>query len=155
MSTIGDVPWPNKEKLEATLELHKQLGVAGVGADQLNELLEVARWALRTLAPGNDFEKLVTQNPLTRVFFRAGFLAAREMIANRPEGQDVRTVWPKHFGVDPGRPRLFEFDEVAEEIEKPDGGTGYRSKPIDANVEALPRAFQFLFFTSEQEKSVG
>ena len=34
--------------------------------------------------------------------------------------------------------------ELTDEITKPDGSVGWKSKEVPLNVESLPRAFQFL-----------
>lgn len=92
-----------------------------------------------------------TQNPLTQVYFRAGLLACREYMARFVEqGGDsvtaasIRANWWPRLGDDPGAPRLFNFDEVCEESDGPDGKPVFKSLSISASVEALPAAYQFL-----------
>jgi hypothetical protein len=93
----------------------------------------------------------ITRNPLTQVYFRAGLLACREYMARFIEqGGDavtaasVRANWWPQLGDDPGAPRLFDFTEVCEEREGPDGKSIFKSLEISPSVEALPRAYQFL-----------
>jgi hypothetical protein len=90
-----------------------------------------------------------SQNPVSQVYFRAGLLACREYMARFVEqGGDastaasIRANWWPGLGPDPGTPRLLSFEEVARE--NPDGSI--ESIPVSANIEALPRAFQFLQF---------
>lgn len=93
----------------------------------------------------------VTQNPLTQVYFRAGLLACREYMARFVEqGGDATTAasiranwWPR-LGDDPGAPRLFDFAELCEEVDGPDGKMEFKTLPISPSVEALPAAYQFL-----------
>lgn len=92
-----------------------------------------------------------TQNPLTQVYFRAGLLACREYMARFVEqGGDAATAasiranwWPR-LGNDPGPPRLFNFDELCEESDGPDGKPVFKTLPISPSVEALAPAYQFL-----------
>lgn len=142
----NDVPMPDKAKvIEALARIDDDRTT-----DDWNEIDEAARWALRALGPDLQFEELVTRNPISQVTFRAGLLACREYMARfveqggNPEiAQSIRANWWPILGNDPGPPRLFDFAEVAEEINE-GGKVRYRSKPIDASTEALPRALQFL-----------
>lgn len=93
----------------------------------------------------------VTQNPLTQVYFRAGLLACREYMARFVEqGGDtttavsIRANWWPSLGDDPGAPRLFDFAEICEESDGPDGKPVFKSLVVSPSVEALPRAYQFL-----------
>lgn len=151
----GDVPMPDRKTLVAAIEAaefgknNSTPGAFGraLSDEQIGELLEAARWAIHAIPAELDFVDLCAQNPINQVYFRAGLLACREYMARFVEqGGDattaasIRANWWPSLGDDPGAPRLFDFDEVAEET--PSGG--YRSKPISPSVEALPRAFQFL-----------
>lgn len=98
-----------------------------------------------------DQGSILTRNPLTQVYFRAGLLACREYMARfveqggHPEiAQSIRANWWPQLGDDPGAPRLFDFAEVCEESEGPDGKLVFRSLEVSASIEALPRAYQFL-----------
>lgn len=162
----GDVPMPDRKKLEQALKAAvfsennstpNALG-RGLSDDDVKELMEGARWALHAIAPGLDFVDMCTQNPIHQVYFRAGLLACREYMArfveqggDKTTAASIRANWWPHLGDDPGAPRLFQFDEVAEE--KPNGGIA--SKPISASVEALPRAYQFLLPATSRSRSVG
>jgi hypothetical protein len=92
-----------------------------------------------------------TQNPLTQVYFRAGLLACREYMARFVEqGGDATTAasiranwWPR-LGDDPGPPRLFDFAELCEEGDGPDGKPVFKTLTISPTVEALAPAYQFL-----------
>lgn len=148
-----DAPLPDRKKLAAALEAatFARVNRGTLSKEELAEIVEAAEWALHALPPELDFLDLLTRNPLTQVYFRAGLLACREYMARfverggNPEiAQSIRANWWPSLGADPGAPRLFNFDEVAEEIEKPDGGYAVRSKDVPTSVEALPRAFQFL-----------
>lgn len=99
----------------------------------------------------------VTRNPLTQVYFRAGLLACREYMARfveqggHPEiAQSIRANWWPQLGADPGPPRLFDFAEVCEESDGPDGEPVFKSLEVSATIEALPRAYQFLLPPSPQ-----
>lgn len=142
-----DVPIPDRAKVAQALQA---LSLGTANGDDLAEIAEAAKWALHQLPDGVDFLELVSQNPLLQVQFRAGLIACREYMARFVEqGGDtttagsIRANWWPVLGDDPGAPRLFDFDEVAEEYEK-NGKPAWRSKPISASVEALPRAFHFL-----------
>lgn len=94
---------------------------------------------------------VVTRNPLTQVYFRAGLLACREYMARFIEqGGDtttaasIRANWWPHLGDDPGAPRLFDFAEVCEESDGSDGKPVFKSLDVSPSAEALPRAYQFL-----------
>jgi hypothetical protein len=94
---------------------------------------------------------ILCQNPLSQVSFRAGLLACREYMARFVEqggdattAQSIRANWWPVLGDDPGAPRLFDFNELVEETDGPDGKGAWESKPISPSVEALPRAFQFI-----------
>jgi hypothetical protein len=115
------------------------------------EIEEAARWALHNLPDGMEFLDLVTRHPLNQVYFRAGLLACREYMARfveqrgHPEiARSIRANWWPQLGDDPGAPRLFDFAELCDESEKPDGTPQWSTKPISISVEALPRAFRFL-----------
>lgn len=143
---LNDVPLPDKAKVTAAL--------AKVDDDRTiddwNEIDEAARWALHALGPDLEFLDLAARNPISQVSFRAGLLACREYMARfveqggNPEiAQSIRANWWPILGDDPGAPRLFDFAEVAEEIEE-GGKISYRSKSLTPSQEALPRAFHFL-----------
>ena len=98
-----------------------------------------------------DLNIYCTHYPIWKVAFRAGLLAARESIAERMEHDGtegdiaaagwIRRQWWTHLlGPDPGAPRKFDYNEVAEE--KPDGSIVH--KDINPSVEALPYALAFL-----------
>lgn len=98
----------------------------------------------------------VTRNPLSQVMFRAGLLACREYMARfvEPESptiaNSIRQNWWPQLGADPGPPRLFDFAELCDEVEQPDGKVKYVTKEISPTVEALPRAYQFLLPPQER-----
>lgn len=108
---------------------------------------------LRRMIPFSIYEAggTVTQNPLIQVYFRAGLLACREYMARFVEqGGDTATAasiranwWPR-LGDDPGAPRLFDFAELCEESDGPDGKPVFKTLTISPSVEALPAAYQFL-----------
>lgn len=109
---------------------------------------------LSRMLPGGLYEVggVCTRNPVTQVFFRAGLLACREYMARFVEqGGDattaasIRANWWPQLGDDPGPPRLFDFAELCEESDGPDSKPQFKSLEISASVEALPRAYQFLF----------
>ena len=98
-----------------------------------------------------DLDAVLTQNPLHKVYFRAGLLACREYMArfveqggNAAVAQSIRANWWPSLGDDPGAPRQLAFDELVDEVEGEDGKPAYPSKPIDPSVEALPVANAFL-----------
>lgn len=108
---------------------------------------------LRRMIPNALYEQggICTQNPLTQVYFRAGLLACREYMARFVEqGGDAATAasiranwWPR-LGNDPGSPRLFDFAELCEESDGPDGKPVFKTLEISPSVEALAPAYQFL-----------
>jgi len=108
---------------------------------------------LRRMIPFGLYDQggVVTRNPLTQVYFRAGLLACRECMARFVEqGGDatiaasIRANWWPSLGDDPGEPRLFDFAEVCEESDGPDGKPQFKTLDISPSIEALPRAYQFL-----------
>lgn len=149
MNQNDDVPMPDRKLLEKALEAATFAKNNGgrLTEEELTEIVEGARWALHAIPKDMDFVDMCTQNPVNQVYFRAGLLACREYMARFVEqGGDqataasIRANWWPRLGDDPGAPRLYDFNELAEE--KPEGG--WRNKPIGPSVEALPRAFQFL-----------
>lgn len=146
-------PLPDRAKLENALEAatFAKNNAGRLSPEELDEIVEAAQWALQAIPEGLDFTDLTTQNPLNQVYFRAGLLACREYMARFVEqGGDastaasIRANWWPGLGDDPGAPRLFNFDEVADEHEHPDGKVSWSAKEISPSVEALPRAYQFL-----------
>lgn len=142
-----DVPLPSADKVRAAL--------ATIDDDRTtadwNELEEAARWALHQLPAGADFLDLCTRHPISQVYFRAGLLACREYMARFVEqgghpaiAQSIRANWWPQLGEDPGPPRLFDFAELCDESEGPDGKPRWESKEVPVSVEALPRALGFL-----------
>lgn len=108
---------------------------------------------LRRMIPFSIYEAggTCTQNPITQVYFRAGLLACREYMARFVEqGGDtttaasIRANWWPSLGDDPGAPRLFDFAELCEESDGPDGKPTFKTLTISPSVEALPAAYQFL-----------
>lgn len=104
-----------------------------------------------------DLYAVMTRNPVTQVYFRAGLLACREYMArfveqggNKDIAQSIRANWWPQLGEDPGPPRRFDFAEVCEESDGPDGKPVFKSLDIPPNVEALPRAFVFLMMPAIQ-----
>lgn len=78
------------------------------------------------------------RNPITQVAFRAGFVACREIMARFIEqggdsvlAQSLRANWLPQLGEDPGAPRRYDFDEIAED----NGKGGWRSKDVSAARE--------------------
>jgi hypothetical protein len=142
----NDMPMPDKGNVVAALAVSAETREAA----QQQEIDEAARWALHVLGPYLQFTDVAVRNPLSQVYFRAGLLACREYMARfveqsgQPEiAASIRANWWPDLGGDPGAPRLFDFAEIAEEVI--DGeNVGYRSKPVSASQEALPRAYQFL-----------
>lgn len=153
MTIEGDVPMPDRKKLVeaiAAAEFAKR-NAGTLSKEEQEELLEGAKWAIHAIPESLDFVDLCTRHPLNQVFFRAGLLACREYMARFVEAENpaiansIRQNWWPQLGEDPGPPRLFDFDEVAEEIEaSEDGPYRIKEKDVPLNVEALPRAFQFL-----------
>lgn len=142
-----DVPMPVREKVQAALAAEDDNRTT----DDWNEIDEAARWALHVLPQGLDFSEMCLRNPINQVYFRAGLLACREYMARfveqggNPEiAQSIRANWWPNLGPDPGPPRLFDFAEIAEEHEGPNGEYSVTSKDISPSVEALPRAYAFL-----------
>lgn len=133
-----------------TLGLIKEFEAIGpFDAETLQDLRRMIPFGLYD--PGGT----VTRNPLSQVYFRAGLLACREYMARFVEqGGDtataasIRANWWPPLGDDPGPPRLFDFAEVCEESDGPDGKPVFKTLEISASVEALPRAYQFLLPTS-------
>lgn len=149
--TDDDIAMPTRQGLTAVLARLKDGLTEPLSAYEREELIEGVAWALKAINPEVDFENVTTKNPMHQVFFRAGLIACREIMARfveqgeNPEiATSIRANWWPVLGEDPGPPRLHDFDEVAAEIEMPDGGVRWESKEISASVEALPRAFRFL-----------
>ncbi len=93
-----------------------------------------------------ELNAVLTHNPVTQVYFRAGLLACREYMARfvsatHPEiAASIRANWWPNLGDDPGMPRQLTYDEIADE--KPSGRIEH--KDMSPSVEALPRAYAFL-----------
>ena len=145
-----DVPIPSRKRLEAIIPTIHPAG-GEIAPKDLEELLEGARFALHALPKELDFVNMCLRNPINQVYFRAGLLACREYMARfvdqggNPEiAQSIRANWWPNLGPDPGPPRLFDFAEIAEEHEGPNGEYSVTSKDISPSVEALPRAHAFL-----------
>lgn len=145
-----DVPMPSRQKLEAIIPRTHPAG-GELPPHELEELLEGARFALHAIPKELDFPDLCLRNPINQVYFRAGLLACREYMARFVEqGGDkaiaasIRANWWPSLGPDPGPPRLFDFAEIAEGHESPNGEYSVTSKDIGPSVEALPRAYAFL-----------
>lgn len=146
-------PIPDRAKLEKALDA-AQFATDNAGylsPEELAEIVEAAKWAIHAAPEGMDFLFLTMRHPINQVYFRAGLLACREYMARFVEqggdktiAQSIRTNWWPQLGDDPGAPRLFDFAELCDETEGPDGKVKYVSKDVPLNVEALPRAFQFL-----------
>lgn len=89
--------------------------------------------------------------PVSAVFFRAGLLAARELIRERmiatfPDSKgiadEVGSWWPtEQLGDDPGTPRQNEFAELVDGGEE---GPWTPKAHISASTEALPEALRFV-----------
>lgn len=146
----NDTPMPDRKKLEAIVSRYV-LPSSLAGLDDLAELVECARWALGAIPKEADFVDVCSQNPLTQVYFRAGLLACREYMArfveqggDKTTANSIRTNWWPNLGDDPGSPRRFDFAELCEMEDGPDGKPIFRAREISASVEALPRALQFL-----------
>lgn len=108
---------------------------------------------LRRMIPFDLYgqDGVVTRNPLTQVYFRAGLLACREYMArfveqcgDKTTAASIRANWWPQLGADPGAPRLFDFAEICEESDGPDGKAVYKPLEVSPSIEALPRAYQFL-----------
>lgn len=130
---------------EAAAEIEKWETIGPFDAETLADL--------RRMLPIGIYDAggVCVRNPVMQVFFRAGLLACREYMARfveqggNPEiAASIRANWWPQLGADPGPPRLFDFDECAEEVEGPDGKVKFISKEMSPSVEALPRAYQFL-----------
>lgn len=86
-------------------------------------------------------------NAVHRVYFRAGLLAMRELLARAVASRNpvlaagLRTVWVPELGDDPGAPRQMNWGEIATGGEE---GPWAARPDIDPSVEALPIALQFL-----------
>jgi hypothetical protein len=142
-----DVPMPSRRLVEAALASQDDDRTT----DAWNEIDEAARFALYAIPKEADFDAFCLRNPINQVYFRAGLLACREYMARfveqsgNPEiAQSIRANWWPNLGPDPGPPRLFDFAEIAEEHEGPNGEYSVTSKDISPSVEALPRAHAFL-----------
>lgn len=139
---------------EATDALVKEFEAIGpFDAETLQDLRRMIPFGLYD--PGGT----VTRNPLSQVWFRAGLLACREYMARFVEqGGDattaasIRANWWPSLGADPGSPRLFDFAELCEESDGPDGNPIFKSLDISPSIEALPRAYQFLLPAPEEVK---
>lgn len=106
---------------------------------------------LERMVPPEFLNEVSTQNPLSKVFFRAGLLACREYMArfveqggNSEIAGSIRANWWPVLGSDPGAPRKFRFEEIASEYEREDGSPGWEPLPLDPSFEALPIALAFL-----------
>ena len=80
-------------------------------------------------------------NPITQVAFRAGFIFCREYMARFVEqggdpvtANSIRLNWIPQFDADPGKPRKYDFAEVAEADDMEAGP--WRSKNPGASVDA-------------------
>ena len=100
---------------------------------------------------------ILTQNPISQVYMRAGLLACREYMARFVEAESttiaasIRANWWPALGPDPGVPRKLAFYEVA------DGGEigPWQAKPLSASVEALPVALGFIQAADTQQLAPG
>ena len=106
---------------------------------------------LERMVPPELLEHISTQNPLHKVYFRAGLLACREYMARFVEqGGDtstaasIRANWWPSLGTDPGAPRKYRFEEIAREYEREDGAPGWEELPLEPSFEALAVADAFL-----------
>lgn len=100
-----------------------------------------------------DLDGVMSQNPVSQVYFRAGLLACREYMARFVEqGGDavtaasIRANWWPSLGDDPGAPRQLRFDECA--VEREDGTVDVVDTP--PSIEALARAYAFLATSAVQ-----
>lgn len=86
-------------------------------------------------------------NAVHRVYFRAGLLAMRELLAravtprNPVLAAGLRTAWVPTLGPDPGPPRRNHWNELA--VGGEDGPWTARAD-VDPSVEALSTALQFV-----------
>lgn len=145
----NDFPLPDRKALEAALKAadFAEANCGRLSKEELAEIVEAAKWSLHAIPDDMDFLEITSRHPINQVYFRAGLLACREYMARFVEqGGDavtaasIRANWWPRLGADPGAPRLFNFDELADE-----GADGtIKCKDIDPSVEALPRAHQFL-----------
>jgi len=106
---------------------------------------------LERMVPAELIREISTQNPLHQVYFRAGLLACREYMARFVEqgghadiAASIRANWWPQLGDDPGPPRQYRFEEVAEECTQDNGKPGWRSLPISPSFEALAVAWTFI-----------
>lgn len=146
-------PIPDRKALLAALK-NADFAADNAGTiskDDMAEIVEAAKWSLHAIPDELDFSDLVTRNPINQVYFRAGLLACREYMArfveqggDKTTAQSIRANWWPVLGADPGPPRLFDFAELCDEIEGPDGKPQWKSKDVSATVEALPRAHAFI-----------
>lgn len=125
------------------IALGKKAADFGWDADMMDDL--------HRMVPNPDGPMLPTHNPLSAVMFRAGLLACREYMARFVEqggdattAQSIRANWWPMLGDDPGKPRLFDFNEIVTETDGPDGKGAWESKSISPSIEALPRAHHFI-----------
>lgn len=138
------------------------IGPSGGGGAGLQSGLQKPEWDEQDLADLHrmipDLDAVLTWNPLSQVAFRAGLLACRETMARFVEqggseiekkiAGSIRANWWPSLGEDPGPPRRLHYCEVADE--KPDGRIDH--KPMSPNVEALPRAFNFIESREEMRR---
>jgi hypothetical protein len=125
------------------------LGMASMGTSLVfddDDLRELER-----MVPPEFLAECVTQNPLNKVYFRAGLLACREYMArfveqggNAEIARSIRANWWPGLGDDPGAPRKLDFDELVNEVTDADGQVSYPSRPYSASIEALPIALSFI-----------
>lgn len=125
------------------------LGMANMGTSSVfndGDLRDLER-----MVPPDFLNEVCTQNPLHKVYFRAGLLACREYMARfveqggNPEiAQSIRANWWPSLGDDPGAPRKLAFDELVDEYTSLDGSVSYPSKPYGPSIEALPIALAFI-----------
>ena len=149
----NDVPMPDRAMLEKALSAAQfaKDNAGRLSPEELEEILEAAKWALHAIPSDLNFIDLMTRHPVNQVYFRAGLWACREYMArfveqggDKTTAQSIRANWWPQLGDDPGVPRLFDFTELCDELIAPDGKVSWKTKDISINVEALPRAFQFL-----------
>lgn len=86
------------------------------------------------------------QNPITQVAFRAGFIFCREYMARFVEqggdavtANSIRLNWLPQFDADPGKPRKYDFAEIAEadDMEAGPWRTKNPGPSVDGAVYAL------------------
>ena len=146
-------PMPDRTKLEKALDA-AQFAVDNAGRlspEELAEIVEAAKWSLHAIPAELNFVDMCCRYPINQVYFRAGLLACREYMArfveqggDKTTAQSIRANWWPQLGDDPGAPRLFDFADLCDKIEGPDGKVSWPPKDVPLNVEALPRAYQFL-----------